>query len=83
MGTCAVIHMWHWLPPFTFAWALGIELMSGLHDKRLYLLDHLDDPKTIFEGGIRKVGDWKFPIVLCPITNKHHMPTKWPQTTCE
>lgn len=47
------------------------------------MLDHLDDPKTIFEGGIRKMGDWKFPIVLCPITNKHPMPTKWPQTTCE
>lgn len=78
---CAVVPMWHWLPPFT--WALDIELTSGLHDKRLYLLDHLDDPKTVFEGGIRKMRDWKFPIVLCPMTNKHQMPTKCLQTTCE
>lgn len=54
--------------------------MSGLCDKYLYLLGHLNEAKIIFEDGIRKVGDWKFPIFLCPISNKHHMPTKWLQT---
>lgn len=77
--------MWSWPPFFTLTGVLGIELMlSGLHDKWLCLLGHLDGPKTIFEGGgIIKMGDWQFPIFLCSITNKHHMLTKWWQTICE
>jgi hypothetical protein len=36
---------------FLFTWVLGTEfVLLGLHYKWIYLLGHLDGPKTIFDG---------------------------------